>query len=134
MKLYFTDRVFSHVCLITQMTNHIYLAVLDCHVANTITTFVYNIWTYIWYKIVANKHLLHIKIDNNYNTATNIFLAAYIKLCYDLCDTFVKFRYKNRVIVIIELLFHKYSIYSLRCASPFVTDITTSITMFLTRR
>ena len=28
----------------------------------------------------------HITIGNNYNTATKIVLAAYIKLCYDLCN------------------------------------------------
>ena len=55
------------------MINHTYSAVLGCQVANTITTFVYNIWTYIWYHIVANKHMFHIKIGHNYNTANKIF-------------------------------------------------------------
>ena len=77
MKLYFKDRVFSHICLIMQMTNHTYSAVLGWHVTNTITTFVYSVWTYIWYQI-----------------------AAYIKLCYDLCDSFLESRYNNKVIVI----------------------------------
>ena len=79
MKLYF--RMCLHVC-------HTYSAVFGCHVANTITTFVYNLWTYVWYQIVANKHLFHIKIGNNYNTATKIFLAAYINYVM-ICATHV---------------------------------------------
>ena len=49
----------------------------------------------MWYQSVANKHMLHHKIGNNYNTTTNIFLPAYIKLCYDLCDLFLEFLYNN---------------------------------------
>ena len=45
MTLYFRDRAFSHVYLILHMANSTYSAVLGCHVANTITTFVYNIRT-----------------------------------------------------------------------------------------
>ena len=39
--------------------------------------------------------MLHPKTGNNYNTAIKIFLAVYIKLCYDLCDTFLEFLYNN---------------------------------------
>ena len=66
----------------------------------------------MWYQTVANKHLFQFKIGNSYNTATKVLLAAYIQLCYDLCDSFFESRYNNKVIVIIELLFHKYSRYS----------------------
>ena len=62
------------------MTNRTYSAVLGCQGADTITTFVYNIWTYIWYQIVSNKHLFHIKIGNNYNTATKIFFSSLYKI------------------------------------------------------
>ena len=69
MKLYFRDRVLPHVCLITQMTNRTYSVVLACHVSNTITTFVYKIWIYIWYQTVANKYMFHINAGNSYITA-----------------------------------------------------------------
>ena len=73
MKLYIRKRVFLHVCFIMKMTNHTYSAVLGLYLANTITTFVHNIWTYIWYQIIANKHLFHIKLGNLYNTAIKYF-------------------------------------------------------------
>ena len=37
--------------------------------------------------LVSNRSF-HNKVGNHNNTATKIFLAAYIKLCYDLCDSF----------------------------------------------
>ena len=67
--------------------------------------------------------MFHIKIRTNYNTATKIFFAAYIKLCYDLCDSFLESRYNNRVIVIIELLFNKYSRYSENHMSTDAVDV-----------
>ena len=83
--------MFSHMCFIMQIKKITYSAVLVCHIANIITTFVYNIWTYMWYQTVANKHMLHSKIGNNYKTATKIFLAAYIKLWYDCVINFLSF-------------------------------------------
>ena len=62
------------------MTNRTFSAVLGCHVANTITTFPYNIWIYICYQIVANKHLFHIKIGSNYNTTTKIIFSMLYKI------------------------------------------------------
>ena len=78
MILYF--KVFSHVCLIMEMTNRTYSVVLGCHVANTINTFVYNIWTYILYQTVFNKHMFHIKIGNTFNTATKLFFNSLYKI------------------------------------------------------
>ena len=44
----------------------------------------------MWYQTVANKHMLHSEIGNNYKTATTIISAAYIKLWYD-CHVIVFF-------------------------------------------